>query len=94
MHDGFFHNPASLQKSKDQYDQVYEDIPFEIKTGKNCLDLACCDCGLVHKIGINVVKNNKIRMTFNVDSRETKKRRAKGLGKLFEGHKNFLIVPV
>lgn len=54
-----------------KYEQVYLNEPFPQETGKNALELACCDCGLVHNISIKVINKNMVELTFNVDKRKT-----------------------
>ena len=33
-----------------KYDQVTDDKPYMMNINTSCLNLACCDCGLVHHI--------------------------------------------
>ena len=33
-----------------KYTQIVSDEPIHIDFGRACLNLACCDCGLVHHI--------------------------------------------
>ena len=33
--------------------------------------LACCDCGLVHKMGFTIEKDNKLRIDYERDARAT-----------------------
>lgn len=53
-----------------KYDQVVIDEPFTVKTGKNVLDLACCDCGLVHEVDIKIVGKH-VQLTFRVNKRKS-----------------------
>jgi hypothetical protein len=56
---------------KDNYDQIWDGewnfLPKE-------MNLACCDCGLIHKIKIRV-KNNEPQIMFLRDNRRTSLRR-------------------
>lgn len=63
--------------SKSEYEQVYDNVSFEIKPGKNNLHLMCCDCSLIHIISIEMTKNKKIKLTLNRDNRATAQARRK-----------------
>lgn len=70
--------------TSDNFEQVIEDVPFTIKAGDKGLELACCDCGLVHDIDIDIV-GKYIKFTFKIDHRATKERRRKLQGALLDG---------
>lgn len=58
------------------YDDVQDNEPIEVKTGKNTLRLMCCDCCLVHDISVKVPKTgNKIIITVNRNNRATSQAR-------------------
>lgn len=58
-----------------KYDTVLDGESFEINIQENILYLACCDCGLVHKIEFKQLKENIISLTFVRESKETKQLR-------------------
>ena len=70
---------------RDKFDQVIHNEPFTIKTGAKALELACCDCGLVHVVGISVVDPTHVRFNFCTDFARTDKRRQHNLGSLLDG---------
>jgi hypothetical protein len=53
------------------YDQIYVDEPFIIKVGKDGLHLACCDCGLIHRVSVKIVSKAAVALTFKEDKRMT-----------------------
>ncbi len=53
------------------YDQVFFNTPFVIKTGKDSLHLCCCDCGLIHQVGVRVINNRAVELSFKEDKRRT-----------------------
>ena len=61
-----------MKERQDRYDD--SDGFMYIKQGRNILDLACCDCGLVHSISC-YVKNGKVFIRMSRDDRKTSRRR-------------------
>lgn len=57
---------------------MYEQI-WDGKKERMCkeFDLACCSCGLVHRVQVEVKKNGHIYMTFERREKDTKKIRQK-----------------
>lgn len=53
-----------------RYQQLKNGEAIEIKPGE-ILKLACCDCGLVHNIGIAVEDNGNIGLAFERNVRAT-----------------------
>lgn len=43
----------------------------------NCRFITCCDCGLVHKMGVAIEDNGNIGISFEQDEEETIKRRGR-----------------
>lgn len=61
---------------KSEYEQLYDNEPFEVKSGENTLRLACCDCSLVHDISVKIPKTGrKIILTINRNNKATAKLR-------------------
>ena len=64
-----------------KYDQIYNGQPYKMKADEGLL-LACCDCGLVHRVRITVdklptkSKAAELSLVFYTDKKETKKKRA------------------
>ena len=48
---------------------------IELKSGQMHA-VACCDCGLVHRMAVAIEENGKIGIAFERDEEETIKRRA------------------
>ena len=64
---------------KDKYEQIIDDVPFTLDVNVPH-QLACCDCGLVHKIRFNVDHANDapvVILTYLRDEKATKKNRKK-----------------
>lgn len=79
----------------DKYEQIIEGIPFNLKTGKKALEIACCDCGLVHVVDIEVIDMKNIRLTFRKDERATEVRRIYKQGDLLdETNEEYLMLGV
>jgi hypothetical protein len=53
------------------YDQIYFNKPFTVVAGKKTLDVACCDCGLVHEVSVKVLSKNRVQLFYNVNKRKT-----------------------
>ena len=62
-----------MHKKKDPYEQIHDGEWFDLDIEAG-LDLACCDCGLVHNIRWRARKN-KIQMKMTRDKRATAARR-------------------
>lgn len=61
----------------------YKDGDSQIINAENeTLKLACCDCGLVHYIGITVVGNSLVKLQFVKDRRATAQLRRNNYGLL------------
>jgi hypothetical protein len=57
-----------------KYEQVFDDEWFAMP---KTLDLACCDCGLVHRVRLRVRKG-RLEVCFTRDNRKTAAMRRKG----------------
>jgi uncharacterized Zn finger protein len=58
------------------YEKVKDGEGFEVEPG-NIHMIACCDCGLVHKMAIAIEDNGNIGLAFERDEQETQKQRVK-----------------
>jgi len=64
----------------------YHDGDFQIiDTKGDLLKLACCDCGLVHYIGITIVDDSLVKLQFVSDKRATAQLRRHKYGSLQQG---------
>jgi len=48
------------------------------------LKLACCDCGLVHYVGVTIMDDSLVKLQFLQDKRATGQLRRHGYGRLQE----------
>ena len=62
------------RKVKDKYEPVGEGFEIDI-VGKQILQLACCDCGLVHDVGFAIEENGNLGIAIRRNEKETAKRR-------------------
>lgn len=62
-----------------KYGQIISGEPFVIDPSKEILHVACCECGLVHSIDVEIVKR-KVHMTWKLKPRAT--------GQIRRGRKN------
>ena len=61
----------------------YHDGDFQIiDTKGDLLKLACCDCGLVHFIGITIIDDSLVKLQFASDKRATAQLRRHKYGSL------------
>ena len=58
-------------KSKSKYEQLVEGEPFVVSVGRYVLDMACCDCGLVHRVTVKILSPRRVALTYIMDSRKT-----------------------
>jgi hypothetical protein len=56
------------------FNKVNDGEGIEVKPG-DCHMIACCDCGLVHKMGVAIEGNGNIGLAFEVDEEETERQR-------------------
>ena len=56
------------------YTELHKGDSFEIEPNA-VMNLACCDCNLVHKLIFKILDNGNIGMTLKRNSRETAKKR-------------------
>lgn len=59
---------------QDSYEQVYDGEPFIQPLGKSW-KLACCHCGLVHEIKIELVDEQNVKLTLRQNAAATKRLR-------------------
>lgn len=60
----------------DEYMDFQPDTAYTIDPKETWIRLACCDCGLVHDIIIEVLPKGKISFTLEVNEEATKKAKA------------------
>lgn len=65
----------NIANMKPRFRKIKDGLAIELKLG-SVLNLACCDCGLVHRIGIAGEENGKIGLAFKQNRRLTKQRRS------------------
>ena len=63
-----------------KYSKLEDNLGFLINTEEETLKLACCDCGLVHYIGITVKDSRNIMIGFKTDNRATSQLRRHNYG--------------
>ena len=74
-----------------KYDKIEDDMGFLVNTEKETLKLACCDCGMVHYVGITVKDDKNIMIGFKRDRRATAQLRRHGYGYLQQGRKGYKL---
>lgn len=65
----------------------YEEITLKYK--REGLSMACCDCGLVHKIGFHVYRNGVLGIAHLRDNRATAQLRRHKYGNLQKGKSKY-----
>ena len=60
------------------YTELHKGDSFEIEPNST-MNLACCDCNLVHKLIFKILDNGNIGMTLKRNNRETAKKRKANL---------------
>jgi len=66
------------------YTELHEGDSFEIEPNAT-MNLACCDCNLVHKLIFKIMDNGNISMKLKRNSRETAKKRKADLSRFIIG---------
>ena len=66
------------------YTELHKGDSFEIEPNAT-MNLACCDCNLVHKLIFKIMDNGNISMKLKRNSRETAKKRKADLSKFIIG---------
>lgn len=56
------------------------------------VSLACCDCGLVHKMGFTIEKDNKLRLDYERDERATAQLRRGDFPCLKKGNGKWIMI--
>ena len=54
-----------------RYNKLEDDMGYLVDTTEETLKLACCDCGLVHYVGITIKDGRNIMIGFKRDRRAT-----------------------
>jgi len=71
----------------------YHDGDFQILDTKgDLLKLACCDCALVHYIGITIIDDSLVKLQFVQDRASTAQLRRRNYGFCQQGEKNYRLV--
>jgi len=71
-------------KGDSLYTELHKGDSFEIEPNST-MNLACCDCNLVHKLIFKILDNGNIGMKLKRNSRETAKKRKADLSKFIIG---------
>jgi len=83
------------KNNSDEFEQIIENESFILETGRDALELACCDCSLVHSIDVEIIDNKQIRLTFKSLRKKTEVRRHAELGNLLDGtDEHYLLLRV
>ena len=61
------------------YTELHKGDSFEIEPNST-MNLACCDCNLVHKLIFKILDNGNISMKLKRNSKETAKKRKAEMG--------------
>lgn len=69
----------------DKYRKLNDYDATTINPEEGTLALACCDCGLVHHIKLEIAPNGKVVMALKSDKRATAQLRRYGYGDLQQG---------
>ena len=70
------------------YEKLKDSMGFTFNPEEETLKIACCDCGLVHYIGITVLEDKTVSIGFKQDKRATGQLRRYEYGNLHQ--KGFL----
>ncbi|KKM99571.1 hypothetical protein LCGC14_1146550 [marine sediment metagenome] len=65
-----------------KYDKLEDGNGFTFDSDKVTLKMACCDCGLVHYMGITVLEGTNVSVGFKRDRRATSQLRRNNYGNL------------
>lgn len=60
-----------------KYEKLADGMGFTFNPDEVTLKIACCDCGLVHYMGITVLPNKDVSVGFKRDRRATGQLRRK-----------------
>ncbi len=63
-----------------KYKKLEDGMGFDVNTEEETLKIACCDCGLVHYIGITIKDDKNIMIGFKRDRRATAQLRRHSYG--------------
>jgi len=65
-----------------KYDKFEDNTGIKVNTNEETLKIACCDCGLVHYIGITILDEKNVLVGFKRDKRATSQLRRCDYGNL------------
>jgi len=65
-----------------KYNKLEDGMGFTFDPNEVTLKMACCDCGLVHYMGITVLEGTKVSVGFKRDRRATGQLRRNNYGNL------------
>ena len=75
-----------------KYKKLEDGMGFTFDSEEVTLKIACCDCGLVHYIGITVLEDKNVSVGFKRDRRATGQLRRHNYGNLSrDGKLPFLL---
>lgn len=69
-----------------KYAKLPDDMGWLVNTEEETLKIACCDCGLVHYIGITIKDDKNIMIGFKRARRATAQLRRHNYGSLQQGN--------
>ncbi len=75
-----------------KYDKLDDGMGFTFDPEKVTLKMACCDCGLVHYMGITVLGDGDVSVGFKRDRRATGQLRRNNYGNLSQDGKLLFIL--
>ena len=58
-----------------KYDRLEDGGRIEVQAPGQVIRLACCDCGLVHRVAVAMEDNGNIGLAFTRDKRATAQKR-------------------
>ena len=75
-----------------KYRKLEDGMGFTFNSDEVTLKMACCDCGLVHYMGITVLENKNVSVGFKRDKRATGQLRRNNYGNLSQdGRLTFIL---
>ena len=69
-----------------KYRKIFDYEGFKIDPDKETVCFACCDCGLVHSMGVAFEEGGKIGVAFKRENRATAQLRRHHYGSLHRGN--------
>ena len=72
-----------------RYPKLKDYEGFEVDPKKETIRFACCDCGLVHDMGVAFVGKRRVQIAFRRNNRSTAQLRRHSFGYLHLGHRGW-----